>query len=198
MNNPVNAIDPNGKDIVFITKIGGKTTHFQYTVEGNLKNVNTGQIYDGSKIGGHLGDIVDGYNKMLNSGDENYVNQITTLIKSKNVHEVDTREVAGSEVAPGSGIMSASEALKKASNGEKVGTTTKFNFKKDIGIETTNYTTVAHEVQHQFDFDQGNMKDSINKDGKLITGNDSPAEQRAIKNEDFAREQEELDKRRKY
>ena len=42
------------------------------------------------------------------------------------------------------------------------------------------------------------MKDRYDKNGKPIKGNDSPAEQRAIKNEDFAREQEELERRLKY
>lgn len=127
-----------------------------------------------------------------------YVKQLTTLINSDNIHEIDAKEIAGSSVQPGSGKVSIDEAKVKAMDGEGVGTTTKFNFGKDIGIETTNYTTVTHEVQHQFDFDQGNMKDAYNKNRKLIKGDASPAEQRAMRNEDFARDENELNQRRNY
>jgi hypothetical protein len=148
----------------------------------------------------HAGQILDGYMKMLNSGDKNYVNQVTTLINSDNVHEIDATVISPSAVNLGSGIVSISEAKEKAINGEGIGTTTKYEFsgKLSNGLKSTNYTTVAHEVQHQFDFDQGNMKDAYDKDGNLIKGDANPAEQRAMKNEDFARDQEKLDRRRNY
>jgi RHS repeat-associated protein len=202
-NNPVNAIDSDGKKVIFITKIAGKITHFEYTSQGNLKNVNTGQIYNGNTVGGHLGKIVDGYNKMLTSGDANYIKQVTTLINSDNVHEIDATiySGAGGEVTPGSGITTTDEAKAKASKGEGIGTNIKYNFSENelsSGLEKTNYTTVAHEVQHQYDFDQGKMKDSFDKKGDLIKGGKSPAEKRAIKNEDIARDQEKLERRKKY
>lgn len=53
-------------------------------------------------------------------------------------------------------------------------------------------------MQHQYDYDQSNMKDAYDKNGKLIKGDANPAEQRAMENEDFARKQEGLDKRRNY
>ena len=196
-NNPVNAINADGRDIIFITKAG----RFQYTLQGTLKHVQTGAIVESSKLGGHLGRIVDGYNKMLKSGDENYVNQITTLVNSKNVHEIDAMIAPESGVTPGSGLTTIDEAKKKAAKGESIGTYTTYRFSEDrlnSGLEKTNYTTVAHEVQHQYDFDQGKMKDSFDKKGELIKGKDSPAEKRAMENEDAARKKEDIEMRRIY
>ena len=99
-------------------------------------------------------------------------------------------------------MTTVSEANSKAAKGEGVGTTANFgdltNPKLENGTDVTNYTTVAHEVQHQYDYDQGNMGDSYDKNGKLINGQNSPAEQRAIKNEDVARDQEGLNRRLTY
>jgi len=204
-NNPVNAIDPNGKQIVFIINNGGNVGHYEYQANGNLRNLATGQMYSGKDIPGNVGRIVDGYNKMLNSGDANYVKQVTTLINSDNVHEINTtREYDdNSAVEPGSGRTTTSEAKSAAQKGEHIGTTTVYgDLSKDKLKNTkagdTNYTVVAHEVQHQYDYDQGNMKDSWDKNGEKIKGQKSPAEQRAMKNEDKAREQENLKQRRIY
>ena len=201
LNNPVNAIDPDGRDIVFITKMEGKTEHLKYTVQGTLQD-SKGRTINVS-ADSHAGRILDGYNKMLNSGDANYVNQITTLINSDNVHEINTTEKssAGGSVEPGSGSQTISEAKTKAVKGEGIGTATKYNFSEKTlgsGLKKTNYTTVTHEVQHQYDFDQGNMKDHYDENGKRIEGGKNPAETRAIRNEDHARDQEGLKRRDKY
>jgi Mlc titration factor MtfA (ptsG expression regulator) len=84
--------------------------------------------------------------------------------------------------------------------GEGIGTYTKYNFSNDKyenGLKKNSSTVIAHEVQHQFDFDQGNMKDSYDKNGKYMKAK-APAEQRAIKNEDLFRKQDNLDLRREY
>ena len=52
---------------------------------------------------------------------------------------------------------------------------------------------VTHEMQHQYDYDQGNQADSVGK-----TGASSPTEQRAVKNENRARKAEGLPKRTTY
>lgn len=205
LNNPVNVVDPNGKEIVFIIKTSSGTGRYQYMADGNLRNVSTGKMYSGSSVGGNAGKIIDGYTKMLNSGDANYIKQVTTLINSKNVHEINATIVSGdnSGVEMGSGRTSVSEAKSAAQKGEGIGTTTTYGdlSKSELNnsdVGKSNYTTVAHEVQHQYDYDQGKMKDSWDKNGKKIQGQNSPAEQRAMKNEDKAREQENLKERRTY
>jgi len=204
-NNPVNNVDPTGKEIIFLIKTINGTGRYQYMADGNLKSVSTGKVYSGSSVGGNAGRVIDGYTKMLNSGDKNYVNQVTTLIKSKNVHEIDVTVFydGHSEVVAGSGTTSISEAESKAKKGEGVGTTTTYGdlSKKELensDVGKTNYTTVAHEVQHQYDYDQGNMKDDFDKNGNHIQGQKSPAEQRAMKNEEKAREKEDLKQRKIY
>jgi hypothetical protein len=80
---------------------------------------------------GHLGKIIDGYTKMLNIGDDNYVKQVTTLINSDNVHEIDVIQYAadgaGGGVTPGSGMTTISEAIDKASKSERSRKSTKKN-----------------------------------------------------------------------
>jgi RHS repeat-associated protein len=199
--NPVNAIDKDGRKITFLIKSGGKTASYEYRADGNLRHEGTGKVYNGKSISGHAGKIVDGYNKMLKSGDKNYVKQITTLINSKNVHVINATVTGNSGVTPGSGAMGIKEAKGEATKGEGIGTTSKFDFSESeysSGLGKTNYTVVAHEVQHQYDFDQGNMADAYDESGNLIGGNNSPAEQRAMENEDTAREQEGLEQRRIY
>lgn len=200
-NNPINAIDPDGKKIVFITRSGGKIVHYELNAKGNLTNTRTGETFRGSSANGHLGKIVEGYTNMLNSGDANYVKQVTTLINSENTHHVDATKIRKSSVAAGAKNESTDNSLKKAAKGESVGTYTTYDFSSDelsSGLKKTNKTTVSHEVQHQYDYETGNMKDSFDKNGELIKGGKSPTEQRAIKNEDKAREQEKLPKRTTY
>jgi len=204
-NNPIKFIDPDGQEIVFMIKTSSETSRYQYMADGNLKNISTGKMYSSSSIGGNVGLIIDGYTKMLNIGDGNYVKQVTTLIDSKNVHEINATISSddNSGVQMGSRTISVSEAENKAKKGEGIGTTTTYgdlskNKLNNSDVGKTNYTTVAHEVQHQYDYDQGKMKDSWDKNGRRIKGQNSAAEQRAMKNEDKAREEENLERRRIY
>lgn len=193
-NNPINAIDPDGRKIIIIVPLkGGKTTSVEFTRNGLVTS-------EGKRVNvpadSHVGKIVDGYSKMLNSGDDNYVNQVTTLIDSKNIHHIDATVISTSGVLEGSRGEDTKESIAKAQKGVGIGTFTTYNFSGETlsdGTKKTNYTTVSHEVQHQYDFDQGNMKDQ-----KKGAGAKDPAEKRAVKNEDKAREQEGLKKRRTY
>lgn len=193
-NNPINAIDPDGRKIIIIVPLqGGKRTSLELTRNGMVTS-------EGKRVSisadSHAGKIIDGYTKMLNSGDDNYVNQVTTLIDSKNIHHIDATVISESGVLPGSRGESSTESAAKAKEGKGVGTFTTYDFSKKTlsdGLEKTSYTTVTHEVQHQYDYDQGNMKDL-----KKGAGAKDPAEKRAVKNEDKAREQEGLKKRRTY
>jgi len=202
-NNPVRFVDPDGRKIIFYIRSSSerKVLKFTYTAQGTLQDSNGKTVT--VPTDSHPGQILEGYNKMLNSGDENYVHQIMTLINSDNIHVIDTRikSSGGGEVVTGSESETVSEAKAKAINGKGIGTTTKYNFSEksfSSGLKKSNYTTVAHEVQHQYDFDQGKMADHYDKEGKRIEGSKNPAETRAVKNEDYAREKEGFEKRIEY
>ena len=86
--------------------------------------------------------------------------------------------------------------------GISVGSTTAFNFdeglKEDFlesqGVPKPDETTVAHELQHQYDFETGNMTDSYGKKGD----NSNPAEMIAVRNEDIVRKELKIGKRFDY
>ena len=92
------------------------------------------------------------------------------------------------------------EEEKMYKNGEPIGTRTVFDFsekskkrfREENGVEKSNFTTVVHELRHQYDFDQGRMYDR-NKQGA-----EDPSEIRAVKNENRARKIEHLPPRIMY
>jgi len=60
----------------------------------------------------------------------------------------------------------------------------KEDFQKQHGVTKTDESTVAHELQHQYDYEIGNMADSYGKKNS----NNKPSEMRAVRNEDISRE----------
>lgn len=94
------------------------------------------------------------------------------------------------ETALDNGILSGL-ARYESTQGTPVSTFTFFDFSikslqgfaDEFGIEKSVSTLVAHEMQHQFDYDTGNMKDN-----SPDNNNDDPAEIRAVINENRMRE----------
>ena len=127
-------------------------------------------------------------------------NQLKTLENSKEHHFVE--EGASNKVKSYDPEHTYVKETKDAiANGEPMGTETTYNLSNDEkkslnesqGVPDSDGTIVVHEMQHQFDYDQGNMADSQGKKGA-----DSPTEQRAVKNENRVRKQEGLPKRTTY
>ncbi len=163
-NNPINAIDPDGRRIVFIA--GGN----RYTFNGkNLFNGKGVMVNPKSYEGKHLGKIVNAYMNLAKI-DTHYKKQIETLINSKNDHliDADSRSYSGGQVKGGNEFDSKKITQEKVIKGESVGSTTIFNFNESLnssfedkfGVPKTKETTVAHELRHQYDYETGNMKDS--------------------------------------
>ena len=97
---------------------------------------------------------------------------------------------------------SHSEQDKMVESGIPVNTKTFFNFSKGErdryenkeGVKYSVLGMVSHEMQHQYDYDQGNMKDAT----RAIPRADRPQEKRAVQNENRARKLEGLPMRTTY
>jgi len=141
--------------------------------------------------------------KIENSGDSELKNQLNTLVESDNKHIVQSTD-GGSGVRSDSEIgTNNSEIDKKVRDGESVGTLTSFNFSdsekrrfEEIEkIPSSTLSTVVHEMQHQYDYETGNMKDEVQwkdqmkRQGISIRNNKhlSPTEKRAVSNENRVR-----------
>ena len=197
-NNPINAVDPDGKRIVFIA--GG----IRYTFNGkNLFNGRGVMVNPKSYEGKHLGRIVNAYINLAKT-DKNYKMQIQTLINSENDHliDADRKSNSGGVVRGGNEFDSSKTTKEKIMNGESVGTIASFNFDENLkddfqkkhGVTKTDESTVAHELQHQYDYEKGKMKDSYGKE----SNNNNPAEMRAVRNEDVTRKKSNIGKRVDY
>jgi hypothetical protein len=87
------------------------------------------------------------------------------------------------------------------SKGEGIGTQTTYNFTTESkkrwensnGVEYSEFGDVVHEMQHQYDYDTGNMADAHEKSSAK-----DPSEKRAVATENIAREMEGKDPRTKY
>jgi RHS repeat-associated protein len=202
-NNPVNAIDFDGKEIVFVVRnSSGIITNQLIYRNGNFWYPN-GDKYNSSKgsISNTLDRTLAAYQKIENSGDKVLIKQLNTLENSSNKHYVEERTKGlGSVVKSHKDGKTYLEKKTMVKNKESIGTHTGLDFsekanakfKKSTGVESTDLTTIAHEMQHQYDYDQGNMSDSNGKGAK------DPSEIRAVKNENRARKIENLPPRTKY
>ena len=197
--NPVRNIDPTGKVIIFVIK------NTQLTYKNGYFWHSRGVLYNPRKesINPVLFRILSAYRKIEASNDLVLKHQLHTLEKSHQVHRIISRTSGdGSFVKPYSKkLTSITEDKQTIKKGKPIGTETyldlttkaKKDFEEQQGIPSSDLTTIAHEMQHQYDYDTGNMADSID-----LLGANSPAEQRAVKNENRARIIEYLPKRQNY
>jgi RHS repeat-associated protein len=201
-DNPVNAIDPTGEEIIFIVR--GETRKQDQTFtyrKGNFYHAD-GKRYNPKKeaVSKTMYKVLSVYRQIEKSGDKSHKDQLKTLEKSDKKHYIEQgseNEVKAYDPSHAF-ISETKEAVK---NGESIGTQTTFDFsessKKDFketeGIPNSEYTTVVHELQHQYDYDQGNMADSQGKSGAS-----DPAEKRAVESENKARKALGLPKRTTY
>ncbi|MCD1117862.1 RHS repeat-associated core domain-containing protein [Chryseobacterium turcicum] len=194
-DNPVNAIDPDGREIIYIVRDSkGKSTEQWKYSNGSFRRWENGKLgakYDGRTHKGspELFTLAVQYRKIEHSKDEVLKGMLHTLETSEKKHWVEGTTTEGSGVYPnGNGL------------GE-IGTQTVFNFSKKEKdsftkleeIPFSDFSTVAHEMRHQFDYDQGN-----HADGNGLSGASSPREQRAVKDENRARGLEKIKKRTSY
>ena len=174
-DNPVNAIDPDGKDIIFITRNsdGSAKEQFKYR-NGNFYHENSKRYNPGKEsVSKIMYATLAAYRKIESSGNNELKNMHHTLEKSKNKHYVESGQT--NEVSSKTSTLSIEnhQTTEKVKDGEGVNTRTTYNFtqeskddfKESAGIPNSNLSTVVHEMRHQYDYDQGKMADSVNKSG---------------------------------
>jgi hypothetical protein len=162
-------------------------------LNGDLK----GQKYDGRNqtVSTTLFSLAKAYRKIEHSNDKVLKGMLHKLETSKNTHVITDNKEKPSQV----------DIYRKGSekNYEGDGTLTNFNFneteksdfKKSEGVPNSDLSTVAHEMQHQYDYDIENHGDYKYKDGQTAR---STLEQRAVKTENRARKIEGLPERTTY
>ncbi|MCL1689664.1 RHS repeat domain-containing protein, partial [Elizabethkingia anophelis] len=211
-NNPMNAIDPDGKDIIFLARNGQQLVYskgnFYYATVSRDSNrnfvvENSGKKYNGQtdKISKNLFGIARTFRKIEKSNDKALKGQLHILENSNKMHFIrdtnsnDTHKNAVSSSFKIAGDENNLNAGKSSS--ESVHTMTNFDLYNDHnlgnGEKSTAETTVIHEMRHMYDYDQGNMKDNIDN------GNENnPVEIRAVYNENLWRKSNGIPLRKYY
>ncbi len=161
-DNPINAIDPDGRYIIFVTKDGTnlqyRNGNFYFTT-GDLK----GRKYDGRihSASPTLFKLARAYRQIEHSGDKVLIGILHKLEGSRNIHQVQEGNDNNVRINRGN----------SAKDYEGDGTTTQYNFgiekknsfEKQAKVPSSDLATVVHEMQHQYDYDIGNsfgIKDS--------------------------------------
>lgn len=200
INNPINVIDPDGKDIIFLdTGFDNKVKAAYIYSKGNFwlmenkngKMVKTNKRYNPGvqKVGkdGTMYKLLTAYREIEASDDKVLKKQLKTLEKSKNKHymvEQDS-EFLG---AGGSSVVPDDSSGENAKKGISQGTTTTWDLSKrgldafKDECEMNVMSMVSHEMQHQFDFEIGNAGDDTG-----VSNEKNPVEIRATNNENRGR-----------
>lgn len=195
MNNPIRNIDPDGRapqDIIFVVGKGSSQVQLQYS-KGNfhyITGANKGQKYDGrtQKVSQNLFRLARAYRKIENSDNAILKDRLHTLENSDKKHYIfDPRSPGESTGVQGSSTGDTKTYYNFTSESEKA------SFKKMEGIADNDLAAVAHEMQHQYDYDTNNMKDNTHESDAS-----NPSEQRAVKTENEARKLENEPQRTTY
>ena len=195
-NNPVNAVDPTGKTIIFTVN----SNKFLFDKRGLTVYGTGGKVtYPDDS---HLARVVNAYLKALNCNDSEISGKVQDLINSPHNHYIEGLPAGKSKVEGGAPELTVSEGDALIKEGKGVGTQTQFDFSEEgredfertEGVSNSDFTTVTHELQHQYDYDKGNMA----KDQDTTSSAKDPSEIRAVNLENRARKIEKLKQRTKY
>ncbi|NHQ72757.1 RHS repeat-associated core domain-containing protein, partial [Elizabethkingia miricola] len=180
-NNPINAIDPNGNSIIYLTK-SGET----YIYKGaKWYNTQTNKLYNGGDKG------LNRFHKALSSiwgtGNKVLKKQFTILAESKKSHVVTEYDFSGRSEA---GMVIGTTKGASTKDGDPSGTKmfldfNKTNNKPENDNDLTDAELVAHEMQHSFDYDQGITHTPKNPSDENTS--EDPSEVRATANQNRVR-----------
>lgn len=196
-NNPINAIDPDGKEIIFLVRNSNGSVREQSTYRGGNFWHADGKRYNPGKesLSPTMYKVLTSYRKIENSNNKKLKGILHHLENSKLKHYVEKGET--NEVTKHWKLEPSKSDPTKL---EEVLTSTQttYNFEKKggadfDGIGESDLSTTVHEMRHQYDHDIKNMGDNTPEDNEK-----DPAEIRAVYLENLARDLEKLNHRRKY
>ncbi len=184
VNDPINAIDPDGRDIIYVAKDGTnlqyRKGHF-YFLNGDLK----GQRYDGRKhsVSPTLFRLAKAYRKIEHSKDNDLKGMLHQLENSENIHQIQER-------GAGKGSTVYTNRKNSAEDYQGEGSITLYDFspeskkrfKETAGVKNSHLSIVTHEMSHQIDEDNGNTADD-----QYPNSASDPSEIRAVHTENKAR-----------
>lgn len=191
--NPVNLVDPEGREIWIILDYDKKTGIVKEAVQYKDGKLYTkgGDEYKGensfaNRILGVLHDLTNSENKES----QQVLNKLET---SKNKHRFYSLKGERKTMPEGD----CGKSL--ANSGEPTGSYILYDIdknEKDGGVELTAETSIVHELYHAYDLDSGNMKGEY--EDKFSPAASDPAEIRAVNFENIYRKRHGLPKRTYY
>jgi RHS repeat-associated protein len=166
IQNPINIIDPDGKKLVYLIRTkDGTAIRLTYS-KGNFF-YNDGRIY--SLSSGNYDKtaytVLKQYRKILDSGDKVLINQLHQLEKSEKIHLMQEGKTGSKARKEGNKTRTFWDFSEKA----------KDRFEKIEGIPYSEFSTIAHEMRHQYDRNINNDTDNLEEN----TAKD-PSEIRAV------------------
>ena len=150
--NPVNLVDPEGKEIWIILQEDENRFQLQYEF-GTLFNPD-GSIYEGNNSFALT--ILSTLTSLDNLNDPTISEVISELASSPRMHYIEASSYGENKVSP-----LGEYGYSLANKGESIGTrvfVTLDNKPIEKGLITTRQTTLGHELKHAFDFDKGYYK----------------------------------------
>jgi RHS repeat-associated protein len=199
-NNPINSIDPDGKEIFFLVRNDDGSVREQLRYRSGDFWHSDGRRYNPGEenLSEILYTVLSAYRRIENSDNDELKGILSQLVSSKNIHYIEGGGQDAANEVHGQMRLEIDESDSKKFKQVLDHTQTVFNFKGKVGpdfkgIGKAPFTTVVHEMRHQYDYDISNMGDNTG-----VNDQKNPAEIRAVYLENIARSMIHLQNRTKY
>jgi len=179
-NNPIIAVDPDGKEIVFV--VGNREyTYRQGNLYANNQLILTVPRTDGKYtfLSNDQQAVLDQYRYIETSGDKVLLGSLKTLVNSKNKHSIIERHPDYNYSTAYAVGPNSENALLEYSNGKGSDSEAFFNFKISRKRGWSDLELVFHEMRHQVDIDKGELPTEISK-----------REQNAVSSQNYVRKKD--------
>ncbi|MET3032429.1 M91 family zinc metallopeptidase [Flavobacterium johnsoniae UW101] len=195
-------------DIIFLVfnKNGSVKEELKYKNGNFYHQGGKGERYNPKEGNATLNQVLSAFRKIEKSNDNVMKEKLSTLENSKHKHYIKQGEPGANDNSVSSKFYPENSlknyySQQDVKNGKGVDTMTNFDFSKENqkefekqeGVPDSPFTTVAHEMSHAYDYDQGKNADSVGKKNEK-----SPTEKRAVDVENRARKLINLPQRTTY